>query len=523
MSRIARHIPLAGIDLRRSGPQLLSVQLYSWFRIAILSGQLRSGSRIPSTRNLAEDCNISRTTVITAYEQLLAEGYLEARVGSGTCVAASLPDAMPARPPLTSPSGGRAVTVRSSHGLSRRGDVLVSHPVRLLSADTTAPKPFASGLPNPDAFPAKVWTRLVAKWWRYRRGELLACRDPAGYGPLRHAVAARIGAARAVRCDADQVVIVSGSQQALDLIARLLVDPGDVVLMEEPGYPGARAAFAATGASLVPLPVDSHGADIEDVPRDRRLRIAFVTPSHQYPLGATMTISRRLALLQWATRTDSWIVEDDYDSDFRYQGKPLPALQGLDTAGRVLYVGSFSKTLFPSLRLGCIVLPPDLVQPFRRARSIVDGHSAMLDQAVLADFIIEGHFDRHIRRMRSLYSERQRILVESAREQLKGLLDVKGAAGGMHVLGWLRAGVSDTRAAEFARRVGVDVSPLSACSAFRRPRRSGLLLGYAAYSPDEIRAGISRLAGALKQLARYRPIRKWTARPDLNGPVNTST
>jgi GntR family transcriptional regulator / MocR family aminotransferase len=349
-------------------------------------------------------------------------------------------------------------------------------------------------------FPAKLWTRLVAKQWRYRRVELLTCRDPAGYGPLREAIAAHIRAARAVRCEADQVVIVSGSQQALDLIARLLVDPGDVVLVEEPGYPGARAAFTAAGASLLALPVDDHGADIDKVPRQRRSRIAFVTPSHQYPLGVTMTLSRRLALLQWATRTGAWIVEDDYDSDFRYQGKPLPALQGLDANGRVIYVGSFSKTLFPSLRLGFVVLPPQLVESFRRARSIVDGHSAMLDQAVLADFISEGHFDRHIRRMRVLYEERQRVLVESAREQLHGLLDVKGAGGGMHLVGWLYRGMSDTGVAACARRFGVHMSPLSACCAFRRPRRGGLLLGYAAYPPDKIRASIGRLAAAFRKL-----------------------
>jgi GntR family transcriptional regulator / MocR family aminotransferase len=505
MSRIATHITLAGIDLRRNGPQALSTQLYSWFRNAILSGQLRPGYRMPSTRAMAIDWHVSRSTVVTAYEQLLAEGYVEARVGSGTCVARSLPDAMPlrSRPTAKVSSANRRSTAYAPNArLSRRGELLVKHPVRLLSADTAAPEPFASGLPDPKMFPAKLWTRLVGKEWRYRHLELLACRDPSGYGPLRHAVADHIRAARAVQCEADQVLIVSGSQQALDLIARLLVDPGDVVLVEEPGYPGARAAFAAAGASLLALPVDGDGADIESVSREHRSRIAFVTPSHQYPLGVTMTLSRRLALLQWATRTGTWIIEDDYDSDFWYQGKPLPALQGLDGAGRVIYVGSFSKTLFPSLRLGFIVLPHNLVDAFRRARSVIDGHSAMLDQAVLADFISEGHFDRHIRRMRALYEERQRDLVETAREHLQGFLDVKGAAGGMHVVGWLQRGMRDTRAAACAREFGVHVSPLSACCAFRPPPRGGLLLGYAPFSSDRIRASIGRLAAAFRKLAR---------------------
>jgi GntR family transcriptional regulator/MocR family aminotransferase len=472
----------------------LTKGLYDELRQSILGGQLLPGTRLPSTRALAEERGVSRNTVLNAYEQLLAEGYVEARVGSGTCVARALPEE------LLTVSGSAASGARRSanrDALSDRGRLLAGNPGRPLSAPRR-PRAFESGLPDASAFPFRTWTRLMARQWRRPSYELLSYGDPAGYRPLREAIAAYVRTARAVRCDAGQVFIVSGSQQALDLTARLLIDPGDAALIEDPGYPGARVALRAAGATLVPMPVDADGADVgRRAARAKNARLVFVTPSHQYPLGVTLSLRRRLALIEWASQHGAWIVEDDYDSEFRYRRKPLPSLQGLDPAGRVIYLGTFSKTLFPSLRLGFVVLPPELVDPFRRARSVVDGHSPVSEQAVLAEFIAGGHFARHIRRMRVLYEERQEVLVDAARRELAGALDVRPLDGGMHLVGWLAEDADDVAIAERAAAGGVHVVPLSVCAVGKSPR-PGLLLGYAALTPAQIREGVRKLASALR-------------------------
>jgi GntR family transcriptional regulator/MocR family aminotransferase len=300
-----------------------------------------------------------------------------------------------------------------------------------------------------------------------------------------------------VRCTADQVIVVSGSQQALDLAARVLLDPGDAVWVEDPGYRGARGALAAAGATLVPVPVDDEGLDVAaGIAQCPAARLACVTPSHQYPLGVTMSAARRLALLEWAAQADAWIVEDDYDSEYRYAGPPLTALQGLDTQGRVIYMGTFSKVLFPALRLGYVVVPPDLVDPFISARALSDRHPPTLEQAVLADFMADGHFARHIRRMRLLYAERQEVLVRTAARRLEGLLDVPPSPAGMHLLGWTPPGVPDHWAATQAATKGVETPPLSAYR-LTPGGRAGLLLGYTALDAPTMRRGVDRLAQAL--------------------------
>jgi len=493
MPKTAEHVTLAGVDLDRRLPEPLAAQLYQGLRHAVLRGQIRRGDRLPSTRTLAADLCISRNTVTSAYEQLLAEGYIEARVGSGTCVARSLPDEL-----LSASADSVKVLKKRSlrQSLSARGKMLSSRPVRVLSVEGR-PQPFASGLPDLHEFPFETWARLMSRHWRRPGYKLVGYGDPAGYKPLREAIAGYLRGSRAVRCETEQVVIVSGSQQALDISARILLDPGDTALLEDPGYPGAQVALRAAGAKLVRLPVDAEGANIHAVARDVKAQVAFVTPSHHFPLGVTMSIARRLALLEWAERRGAWILEDDYDSEYRYRGKPLPSLQGLDPAGRVLYIGSFSKTMFPSLRLGFLVLPTELVEAFRRARSVIDGHSPMTEQAVLADFISDGHFARHIRRMRALYAERQSALVEAAGRELGGLLEVQPADGGMHLVGWLPDGTDDVRASQRAQAGGVLVRPLSSCSVAKL-RRGGLLLGYAALTVSQIREGVRKLAEALR-------------------------
>jgi GntR family transcriptional regulator / MocR family aminotransferase len=561
-------LPALALDHAAATP--LFRQLYDRLRAAILAGQLAPGARLPSSRSLAGDLGVSRNTVLGAFDQLVAEGYLVGRVGSGTRVAPTLPETLlhapgprvpvsPERPPAAAPhtaaslgavpcaagaaapSPAMASSPAAAHsaavaglprrGPSRRGALLAATPVAVARALPPTARAFRAGLPGLDAFPFALWARLVAR--RARRlaatSGLLDYADPAGYRPLREAIAAHLGATRAVRCEPEQVLVVAGSQHGLDLAARVLLDPGDRVWIEDPGYLGARGALVGAGARLVPVPVDDEGLSVsagERLAPDARL--AYVTPSHQYPLGVAMSLARRLALLDWAGRADAWLLEDDYDSTYRYAGRPLAALQGLDRDGRVVYLGTFSKVLFPGLRLGYVVVPPDLVEAFAAARALVDRHPPALDQLVLADFMAEGHFGRHLRRTRALYAERQATLVEEAGRHLDGRLEVAPAEAGMHLVGWLPAGHDDRHASARAAALGLDVQPLSryvaaspshfaAASPARfaaaspghsvaappprsdgRPApRPGLVLGYAGVPLEEIRAGVRRLAEAL--------------------------
>jgi GntR family transcriptional regulator/MocR family aminotransferase len=326
---------------------------------------------------------------------------------------------------------------------------------------------------------------------------LLDYGEPAGYRPLREAIAAHLATARAVVCDAEQVVVVNGTQQAADLCARLLLDEGDAAWLEEPGYPGARAALRAAGARVVPVPVDGDGLDVaEGERRCPAARLCYVTPSHQYPLGVTLGLPRRLALLEWAARSGAWVIEDDYDSEFRYSGRPLASLQGLDRAGRVVYVGTFSKVLAPALRLAYLVVPPGLAAGFAAARAAADGGSPLLPQAILADFVAEGGLARHVRRMRALYAERQAALVAAVRRELRGRLEAAPAAAGQHLVGWLPEGADDRVAARRAAAAGLGPPPLSAYR-LEPGGRGGLLLGYAGVPPGRLRDGVRRLAAAL--------------------------
>jgi GntR family transcriptional regulator/MocR family aminotransferase len=485
--------PLTGLAPDPGSPEPLCRQLYGRLRGLILGGRLGPSWKLPSTRALAADLGVARNTVMAAYEQLLAEGYLHGRAGSGTYVTASLPEHLLHAPAPPGPGGPRGPT---PHGLSRRGAALAALPG---FAEPGRPVgPFRHGLPALDEFPFALWARLTARRWRARPARLLGYGDPAGYRPLREAIAGYLAAARGVRCDPDQVVVVAGSQQGLELAARVLLDPGDAALVEDPGYPGARGALLAAGARLVAVPVDAEGMNVAAArPGRARARLAYVTPARQYPLGVTMSAARRLALLAWAARAGAWVLEDDYDSEYRYAGRPLAALQGLDRDGRVLYLGTFSKVLFPALRLGYLIVPPGLVEPFARARALADWHSMTLTQAVLADFLAEGHFARHVRRMRTLYAERQAALVAAAARELVGLLDVPPADAGMQLVGWLPPGLGDVAAARRAAAAGVAAHPLSSLGA-GPGRRPGLLLGYTGFTPRQIRDGVRRLAQALR-------------------------
>jgi len=321
----------------------------------------------------------------------------------------------------------------------------------------------------------------------------MAYGDAKGYVPLREAIAEYLGAVRAVRCEASQVLVTTGSQQGLQLSAQVLLDANERVWVEEPGYPGARQALTMAGAQLVPVPVDHEGLDVaEGIRRARNARAVYVTPSHQYPLGVTMTATRRMLLLHWAMRSGAWIIEDDYDSEYRLGGRPIASLQGLDTDARVIYVGTFSKVMFPALRLGYMVVPKDLVNEFSIAREAIDQFSSSLYQAAMTDFIREGHFARHIRRMRMLYIERRTALVQAIHKRLGDDFEVIGAEAGMHLVALLPPGVSDVAISRRAAKMRISTMPLSSCYA-NPPLRGGLILGYGGADARQIHDGIRRL------------------------------
>ncbi len=464
-------------------------QLYARIRHAILEGQLPPRARVPSSRTLARDLGLSRNTVEAALAQLDAEGFLERRVGSGSYVA--LPEharpPAPVRPPARNPSADGA-------GLSRRGQRMLT---QRLSAEPTRVVPLTPCLPALDAFPSHLWGRAVAREARRLRGERLAYGEAAGYRPLREAVAQYLGAARGVRCSWQQVLVVPSTQSALDLTARLLLDEGDEAWLEEPGYGGARGALVGAGARVHPVPVDAAGLDVEAGRRRApAARLAYVTPSHQYPLGVTLPLERRLQLLAWAQAARAWVLEDDYDSEFRYAERPLAAIQGLDRAGRVLYLGTFNKVMFPSLRLAYLVVPEPLVEPFTCARALADGHVPVLPQAAMAHFIDAGHFGAHLRAMRLLYAERREALQDALARELGGRLRVGGDAAGMHLTGLLPPGTDDVALVARAAVRGLDPGALS--PHYLGPRKvPGLLLGFSGVAPAELRRAARVLAGLM--------------------------
>src|SRR5581483_6538749 len=451
-----------------------------WFRRAIITGQIRPGQRIPSTRNLAAELKISRIPVSNAYDQLLAEGYLDTFPGAGTCVSRSIPDEA-LMPAANGEKGDRPnVGNMAPRRISSRGLALTQLPTQSWLNIVGA---FRVSLPALDHFPVGIWSKLVSRHSRSSTKGLMGYGDAMGHLPLREAIAEYLGAARGVRCDASQIMITTGSQQGLQLAAQILLDSKSSVWIEEPGYPSARQAFIAAGAKLVPVPVDDEGMKIaEMIRRGQKARAVYITPSHQYPLGMTMTATRRMLLLNWAARSGAWIIEDDYDSEYRFGSRPISSLQGLDAYSRVIYVGTFSKVMFPALRVGYLVVPKDLISAFCAARDAADVFSATLYQSVLADFIREGHFARHIRRMLMLYMERRKALVRSIRMQIGDKVEVVGDEAGMHLVIMLPSGIDDVTVSKKAAQKGVSATPLSTCY-LRPPTRGGLILGYGGTNP----------------------------------------
>ena len=463
-------------------------------RTEILDGRLRGGARLPATRDLARQYALSRGTIVSAFEELKSEGYVVGTVGSGTYVNQTLPDELFQVSPGVGPSvPQRRARARRISDFAQRVDFLHGFP------DGPA-RAFRTAQPALDLFPTTLWAQLAARRIRRATATLLLQCEPMGYRPLREAVTEYLTTSRGVRCTMDQVAIVSGVQEALDLVARVFLNPGDRVCMENPGYNGASRLFEGVGVKISGLPVDREGVTVPP-PRLRDVRLVHVTPGHQFPLGVSMSLPRRLALLEWARASGALIFEDDYDSEYRYSGRPLPALQGLDRNGSVLFAGTFNKVLFPSLRLGYLVLPPDLVEPFAAVRSLTMRHGPLLDQAILCDFINEGHLGRHIRRMREVYAERLGVLLEAARAELTGLLEISDVEAGLQTVGWLCGGIDDRSAARAAHARGIEAIPLSWFTRGRK-MRGGLHLGFAAFDGREIRRGVRELAVALEGLSR---------------------
>ena len=494
---------LLPLSLDKNDAEPLYRQLYGQLRLAVLDGRIAPGTRLPSSRALAEELTCSRNTVVNAYEQLLYEGYLEGAIGSGTYVSSELPDGM-----LTVTPAARATRDAApprGPSLSRRGAALAA----VTREGRRHGGAFVTSVPDVREFPFEVWGRLLGRIWRRPDDGLIRHGPSQGYPPLRRAIAAYLRAVRGLVCEPEQVFIASGAQQGLDLAARLLLDPGDPVWFEEPGYLGLRGALVAAGARLVPVPVDDEGLSVADGRAlEPRARLAAVTPSHQYPLGVTMSLSRRLALLDWAAEAGAWILEDDYDSEYRYAGRPLAALQGLEASrsngaagARVIYAGTFSKVMFPALRLGYLVVPPDLVEMVTRARGSLDDYPSTVAQPALAAFIEEGHFAAHIRRMRRLYAARQDCLLQALERHCAGLLTARPDPAGLHLIADLApdlaARLDDRAASARAAAQGVHAPALSTYFIGEAPRQ-GLMLGYAAVPEQEIEAGARRLASALR-------------------------
>src|SRR6266540_154648 len=499
MPRRVQPIKRPEIRLDATLPIPLYKQLYERLRSAILTGQLERGARLPSTRTLASELGVARMTTALAYQQLVLEGYLESRVGQGTVVARSLPatllGAQIGSKPEERTDEGQTSPIHLASCLPPLKDIPWPSRREGQTAGT-----FSGGEPGLELFPYEVWARLIARRARQSVRAFAHYQPPAGYFPLREAIAAQIGVTRGVRCTPEQVIMTAGSQGALDLAVRTLLSPGEAAWLENPGYFGARGALLATGARLVPVPVDEQGLMVE-IGRDRcpEARLVSTTPSHQFPTGVTMSLSRRMVLLDWARAAGAWVLEDDYDSEYRYAGRPLAALESLSADHRVLYVGILSKLLFPSLRLGYLVAPPQLADAFRRLRTALDDQPSMVAQPALAELFRSGYLARHLRHMRHYYKKLRDLLQRELHTHLGSLLEVRAPEAGMQLVGWLPPGKDDQHAAELAAQVGIQVLPISRFSLEPLPR-GGLVFGYAGTNEEAIHPGVKRLAVALEQL-----------------------
>jgi len=489
---------LSAIRIDHDSPRLLATQITSSIREIILSGGLRGGDRLPATRTLARDLGVSRTTMVEVYDRLISEGLLEARTGAGTFVSASVrigdsdaADTEAETPDSGTPDAGtqgRTAAPRPPVSFGTGFTVRLPHTIRA----------FTTALPAVDMFPVAQWTRQSNKHWREQRGLVLGYGNVTGFPPLRRAIAAHLKANQGINCDEEQIFVTNGAQHAFHIIASMLLKQGDKVWFENPGAIGAQNALRAAGGELVPLPIDSDGLDVaaglEQAPD---FRLAFVTPLHQQPLGVTMSLERRFALMNAAENADAWIIEDDYDGEFYYGTHPIPTLKSIDHADRVFYVGTFSKTLFPALRLGYILAPPSFVGLLNHLFDTYLPSAPLNSQAIVAGFMDEGHFATHLRRMRRIYTERYQVLMKCASEQLGGLLTLRPTDTGLHTTGQLASGLDENTVADAADAAGITVTPFGRY-AMTPLDKTGLVLGFSGVPPEDIEQGVKGLARILE-------------------------
>jgi GntR family transcriptional regulator/MocR family aminotransferase len=493
MPKQIAEIPLVSLKIDHYTDIPLYKQLYENFRIAILDGRFSPGQKLPGTRSLADELKISRNTVVLAFEQLLLEGYIKGRVGSGTFVSEIPDNILNVKEKISRKKSGKKIT---KNLIAQLGSPELIH--RNTSSEEIIP--FQNGVPDLDEFPLKTWLKINNQTSQKISNIHLGYGDAAGYKPLREEISAYLRTYRGVNCTAEQIIIVNGSQQGLDLVMRVLLNQNDAVWLEDPGYFGARASMLFAGAKIFPSPLDNDGLNIEyssgkyPVPK-----LIYTTPSHQFPLGLTMSISRRIQILQYASKNDCWIIEDDYDSEFRYSGSPLPSLQGMDKNNCVLYLGTFSKVLFPGLRLGYLVLPdPQMLNLFVSAKSMMDRQSPTFEQIITSQFLKEGYFTKHIRKMRTLYKERQEFLIKEVEKEFGNLIKIKSSDAGMHLIAWLPENSDDMKISRKAKENNLIVYPISEY-VLKFKQKPGLLLGYTAFDKVRLKNGVHKLKIVLKQ------------------------
>ena len=491
MAKLQSVLNISGITINKNSPIPVYRQLYNEFRNAILTGVFRPGQQIPASRELANYFNISRTTVLLAFENLLTEGYIKGKPGSGTFINNELPENLLFT--KQSVEKQNIALVKKTKAPEAKGSNFKKY-LSQERLDYNKFEPFKPGIPDLNEFPFHIWTKLISNSGKDISKSDFGYSNSAGYKPLRNAIANYARASRGVKCENNQVIVVNGSQQGIDLVCKILLNKNDNIGFEEPGYIGARDAFSAAGMNIIPMPMDEEGINFKKT--KIKTNLVYVTPSHQYPLGITMSLNRRLELLDYSSSTGCWILEDDYDSEYRYKGQPLSSLQAIDNNNSVIYMGTFSKVMFPGLRLGYLIIPENLIESFTAAKMLTDRNSPILEQAALEKFITEGHYGRHIRRMRMIYQKRKEVFYNYVEKYFSEHIFLYPADAGLHTVGWLKKINNDAEFAKLMFNNGIYTPPLSSYS-FTKKLKPGLVLGYAAYSEQQIKNAIKKMASLL--------------------------